>query len=71
MDESLGIDKIDGKFNVPAIDNIDENAIAAKGLTKQDIYREALAAYAKKVAVKGGNAGEEAFFNYIEKVTKN
>ena len=71
MDESLGIDKIDGKFNVPAIDNIDENAIAAKGLTKQDIYREALAAYAKKAAVKGGNAGEEAFFNYIEKVTKN
>lgn len=71
MDESLGIDKIDGKFNVPAIDNIDENTIAAKGLTKQDIYREALAAYAKKAAVKGGNAGEEAFFNYIEKVTKN
>lgn len=71
MDESLGINKIDGKFNVPAIDNIDENAIAAKGLTKQDIYREALAAYAKKAAVKGGNAGEEAFFNYIEKVTKN
>lgn len=71
MDESLGIDKIDGKFNVPAIDNIDENAITAKGLTKQDIYREALAAYAKKAAVKGGNAGEEAFFNYIEKVTKN
>lgn len=71
MDKDFGIDKIDGKFNVPAIDNIDENAIAAKGLTKQDIYREALAAYAKKAAVKGGNAGEEAFFNYIEKVTKN
>lgn len=71
MDGDLGIDKIDGKFNVPAIDNIDENAIAAKGLTKQDIYREALAAYAKKAAVKGGNAGEEAFFEYIEKVTKN
>ena len=71
MDKDFGIDKIDGKFNVPAIDNIDENAIAAKGLTKQDIYREALAAYAKKAAVKGGNAGEEAFFNYIEKDTKN
>lgn len=70
MDKDFGIDKIDGKFNVPAIDNIDENAIAAKGLTKQDIYREALAAYAKKAAVKGGNAGEEAFFNYIENVTK-
>lgn len=70
MDKDFGIDKIDGKFNVPAIDNIDENAIVAKGLTKQDIYREALAAYAKKAAVKGGNAGEEAFFNYIENVTK-
>lgn len=71
MDSDLGIDLVNETSNIAGMSDIDPNSIAAqKGLTKQDIYREALAAYAKNAARKGKHAGEEAYFDYIEKVTK-
>lgn len=71
LDKELGIDSVADSTKISGIGDIDPESIAAKnGLTKQDIYRNALEAYAKKAAVKGKSAGQEAYFEYIEKVTK-
>lgn len=72
MDKELGIDAVNEGSNIAGIADIDENSIAAKeGLTKQEIYRKALAEYAKNASKGGKYAGEEAYFEYIEKVTKS
>lgn len=70
MDKDLGINGANPNLNIPVFDDIDENDLAEKGVTRQDVYRAALAAYAKKAAMHGQLAGEEAFFEYAEKFKK-
>ena len=74
MDKDLGLDAFGADLPpmpMPDSDNINPDEIANKhGDSMQDIYREALAAYAKAAARGGRAKGEKAYFDYIEKNTK-
>lgn len=65
MDKALGISNIP---NDTPIDPNDTNlsAIENKLDSTQEIYRKALQEYAKAAAVFGENAGEIAYYNYLE-----
>lgn len=66
MDEKLGLN---GEMPIPAnlASQIDENEIVGKnGETAQEIYRKALAEYAKISARKGKSSGERAYFKFLE-----
>jgi hypothetical protein len=75
MDKDLGLDVLGADLPpmpMPGGDNVNPDEIANKhGDTMQDIYREALAAYAKAAARGGRAKAEKAYFDYIEKNTKN
>lgn len=75
MDKQLGLANLDIPpvppiMNVGAADDINLDEIANQGVSMQEVYKEALAAYAK-AAAKGGKAkGEIAYWKYLEKNSK-
>ena len=65
MDKALGIPNLPGDAPIsPSDTNLSE--IENKLDSQQQIYREALAAYARSAAIGGKNAGEIAYYNYLE-----
>lgn len=72
-DGALGIPNVDLPPIPPTMtmgDDINLDDVTKDGVTMQEVYREALAAYAK-AAARGGNAkGEIAYFEYLEKNLK-
>ena len=64
MDKALGIPNLPGDAPIsPSDTNLSE--IENKLDSQQQIYREALAAYARSAAIGGKNAGEIAYYNYL------
>lgn len=65
MDKALGIPNLPADASMsPSDTNLPE--VENKLDSQQQIYRKALAAYARSAAIGGKNAGEIAYYNYLE-----
>jgi hypothetical protein len=69
MDKDLGLANLPDTSPVTASD-VDSSKVEEKMDSQQQIYREALAAYARLSAIGGKNAGEIAYYKYLEKNLK-
>lgn len=75
MDKQLGLNNIQGGVSqVPPVPpggvpdpDVDMSSVESKMDDKQQIYREALARYAKVAARSGKDAAEIAYYEYLEK----
>ena len=60
-----------GNSNGDAAEYMNSSEYESKFYSQQDIYREALAAYAKAASSGGKAKGEIAYYDYLEKNLKN